>query len=80
VIEQEAVPLIDMLKIDTESDELVVLQGIADVHYPIIRQITLEAHSDALREEVQHLLASKGFSVLSEVGIAAGSTVYAVRI
>jgi FkbM family methyltransferase len=80
VIDQVGVPVIDLLKIDTESDEREVLHGIVDTHYPIIRQITGEMHSAALLAECQQLLVSKGFHVFSEAGIAAsGNTMYAVR-
>ena len=66
------IPTIDLLKIDTESDELPVLEGILPVHFPLIRQITAEIHSDALRAEVQALLASRGFRMLYDIGIANG--------
>jgi FkbM family methyltransferase len=36
VIDEQGIPTIDLLKIDTESDELAVLQGISEAHYSII--------------------------------------------
>jgi hypothetical protein len=68
-----------MLKIDAEGDELAVLQGISDMHFPIMRQIAAEIHSDALWSQIQPLLAGRGFSVASDAGVAHSSTMYAVR-
>jgi len=79
VIDQTGVPAIDLLKIDTESDELAVLRGISDAHYPIIRQITIEAHSSDLQAEIEKLLSDKGFTISSEAGIADGAVVHAIR-
>lgn len=79
VIDQEGIPAVDLLKVDTESDELEVLQGISDAHYLIVRQIVAEVHSAALLAEIQPLLASKGFRVYSDAGIALGSNIYASR-
>jgi FkbM family methyltransferase len=79
VIERLDIPQIDLLKIDTESDELEVLRGIADWHFPHIRQIALEAHSEGERAEIEKLLANNGFGLFSEAGIAAGNTVRAIR-
>lgn len=79
VIDSEGIRAIDLLKIDAESDELAVLQGISEAHYPIIRQIAAEIHSDALLTEIQPLLANRGFSVASDRGIALSSNIYAVR-
>ena len=80
VIDQTGVPAIDLLKVDTESDELAVLHGISDAHYPLLHQIAAEAHSAALRAEIEHLLAHKGFAVSSDEGIADGVTVRAIRV
>jgi hypothetical protein len=68
-----------MLKIDAEGDELAVLQGISEAHYPLIRQIAAEVHSDTLLAEIQPLLVGRGFSVLSDAGIAHSSNIYATR-
>lgn len=79
VIDQEGVPAVDLLKIDTEGDELAVLQGISEAHNLIVRQIAAEVHSDVLLDEIQPLLASMGFHVVSDAGIALGNNIYAVR-
>ncbi|HEU5103554.1 MAG TPA: FkbM family methyltransferase [Roseiflexaceae bacterium] len=79
VIDCQGIGAIDMLKIDVEGDELAVLQGIWDVHFPLIRQIAAEVHSDALLAEIQPLLARRGFSVASDAGIAHSSNMYATR-
>jgi hypothetical protein len=67
------------LKIDAEGDELNILQGISEMHFPLIHQIAAEIHSDALLAEIQPLLARQGFSVASNGGIALSHTMYAVR-
>lgn len=79
VLDETGIPTIDLLKIDTENDELAILQGISDAHYRAIRQITGEIHSDALLAEIRQLLASQGFDVVSEVGIVNLHALYAVR-
>lgn len=79
VLDETGIPAIDLLKIDTEGDELAILQGISDAHYGAIRQITGEIHSDALLAEIQQLLRSKGFTVLSELGLVNLHALYAVR-
>jgi len=79
VIDQTGVPAIDLLKIDTESDELAVLRGISDVHYPLIRQMTIEAHGAVLQTEIEQLLTTKGFTVSVDAGIAVDTIVQAIR-
>ncbi|HEY0737307.1 MAG TPA: FkbM family methyltransferase [Herpetosiphonaceae bacterium] len=79
VMDEVGVSTVDLLKIDTESDELAILHGIADTHFPNIRQIAAEIHSDALLAETRQLLTTKGFDVVSEAGIATNHNLYAVR-
>lgn len=69
VLDEFGIPAIDFLKIDTEGEELAILQGIATHHYPRIRQIAAEIHSDALMAAVQPLLMEQGFRVVADVGI-----------
>ncbi|MEZ4869397.1 MAG: FkbM family methyltransferase [Caldilineaceae bacterium] len=69
VIDEFGIPAIDFLKIDTEGEEWAILQGIAPRHYPIIRQIAAEIHSDALMAAIQPLLTGHGFCVVADVGI-----------
>lgn len=84
MIAKEGIPAIDLLKIDVEGDELLVLQGIADEHYPTVHQIVAEVHNDALLTEIQPFLTAKGFHIFSNTGIASGdgaggNNLYAVR-
>jgi FkbM family methyltransferase len=84
LLDEAVIPAIDLLKIDVEGDELAVLQGIAPQHYPLVRQISAEVHSDALWAEIQPLLTRQGFRVLSSIGIAnfesaGGNNLYASR-
>eukprot|EP00752_Nemacystus_decipiens_P003003 g2786.t1 len=43
-IQQLDISNVDLLKVDVEGDELAVLHGIDDDHWPKIRQIALEVH------------------------------------
>lgn len=40
---------VDLLKVDVERAELLVLQGIAPHHWPIIQQVTMEVGSGCVR-------------------------------
>jgi len=66
VIEDESVEQIDLLKVDVEGAELEVLEGIEPRHWPRIRQIVLEVHSDEAKLAVTDTLTSHGMSVLTE--------------
>jgi FkbH-like protein len=55
---------IDLLKIDCEGSECAVLAGIADEHWPLVRQVVVEVHDPAAGERVGALLAECGFDVL----------------
>lgn len=84
VIEELGIPAIDLLKVDTEGEELAIFQGIAPEHYPRIRQIAAEIHSDALMAAIQPLLEAHGFRVVTDVGIGnvegeGGNNLYATR-
>jgi hypothetical protein len=53
------------LKIDVEGAEWDVLRGIDEAHWPLIRQIVVEAHDvDGRVDRVRDLLLSKGYSVI----------------
>ncbi len=45
VLKELGDPIIDLLKIDVEGDELLVLKGIDPEHWTLIRQLVLEVHS-----------------------------------
>lgn len=84
VIEEFGIPAIDLLKVDTEGEELAIFQGIAPEHFPRIRQIAAEIHSDILMAEIQPLLQAHGFRIVTDVGIGnvegvAGNNLYASR-
>jgi FkbM family methyltransferase len=82
ILDEQAIPAIDFLKIDVEGDELAVLQGIARERLANIRQIVIEAHTPELTRQVCALLTGAGFEVVSDVGFAspAGiSNVYAIN-
>jgi nonribosomal peptide synthetase DhbF len=79
VMDEAGISAVDLLKIDTESDELAILQGISDAHFAAIGQITAEIHSNVLLVEVRQLLTEKGFDVTSDTGIANNHNLYAMR-
>jgi FkbM family methyltransferase len=82
ILDEQALPAIDFLKIDVEGDELAVLQGIAREHLTNIWQIVIEAHTPEITHKVCALLTGTGFKVVSDAGLAspAGiSNVYAIN-
>jgi FkbM family methyltransferase len=55
---------IDLLKVDVESWELAVLQGLDDRHWKLIRNAAVEVSElSGLRDGIEALLKEKGFSV-----------------
>jgi FkbM family methyltransferase len=89
VIDEVGVRTIDLLKIDVQRAEYDVLKGIADRHWPLIQQISMEVHdeagspTDGRVRQVTELLAREGFEVKVEVEEMLRGTgryaVYAVR-
>ena len=73
VIDEVGVGTIDLVKIDVQRAEYDVLKGIADRHWPLIQQISMEVHdedgspTDGRVTQVTELLARKGFQVKVEV-------------
>jgi FkbM family methyltransferase len=54
---------VDLLKVDCEGGELAVLQGIADAHWPRVRQVVVEVHDvEGRLAIVRALLERHGFS------------------
>ena len=65
MIEEEGIGRVDLLKIDVERAELDVLRGIRGEHWPMVRQVVVEAHDEGARLiEVRGLLESHGFTVV----------------
>jgi FkbM family methyltransferase len=82
IIQEQRITAIDYLKVDVEGDELAVLEGIAEMDWPIIRQLVVETHNEQLREEVYENLVQRNFEVYTDRGlssIAGVSNVYARR-
>ncbi|HSK79449.1 MAG TPA: amino acid adenylation domain-containing protein [Thermoanaerobaculia bacterium] len=84
VIEDEGISRIDLLKIDVEKSEMEVLAGLAEEHWPRVRQVAVEVHDkDGRLAEVTRMLEGRGFRVAVEQDAALQRTrlynVYAVR-
>jgi hypothetical protein len=57
-------PLLALVKIDVEGDELAVLQGLADADWALVKQVVMEAHDvDGRVDAIRSLLARHGFEV-----------------
>jgi FkbM family methyltransferase len=57
---------IDLLKVDVESSEVAVLEGIDEADWPRIRQAVVEVHAyDERLSAVSAILESRGFAVTS---------------
>lgn len=57
---------IDILKIDTEGEELEVLKGASGNALSIIKKIVMEYHGKEIRQAVSSFLKEKKFNILSE--------------
>lgn len=85
IILQEELRRVDLLKVDVESMELDVLQGVGPENWPCIRQVVAEVHNVAepggsRLVQVQALLRSHGFQWTVEPAVPEGNfLVYAVR-
>lgn len=73
VLDETGVATIDLLKIDVQRAEYDVLNGIAERHWPLIQQISMEVHDEAGSPtegrvaRVTERLAAEGFQVDVEV-------------
>lgn len=64
IVEEEAVPRIDLLKIDVEGAELDVLLGMHEAGWKKIRQIVLEGHDQNGRlRDLKELLEARGMTI-----------------
>ncbi|HEX8694770.1 MAG TPA: non-ribosomal peptide synthase/polyketide synthase, partial [Longimicrobium sp.] len=81
VIRAEGVRRIDLLKVDVEKSELEVLEGLADEHWPLVRQVVLEVHdTDGRLDRVRSLLESRGYAVaITQDSALAGTPLFDVR-
>lgn len=82
VFQEEGIANVDFLKIDVEGDELSVLEGIAESHWPMIRQVVVETHNEQLREQVSEYLLHRYIEVHTDRGLSSPmqcSNVYARR-
>jgi len=89
VIDEVGVDVIDLLKIDVQRAEYDVLKGIADRHWPLIQQISMEVHDEAGSPtegrvaQVTERLTAEGFHVKVEIEEVLRDTgryaVYAIR-
>ncbi len=69
VIDEYALEVVDLLKIDAEHSEAAILRGIRAEHWPRIRQIVVETHDDDGDESgwIRRHLAANGFQLTSAV-------------
>ena len=67
VIENNLLNKIDLLKIDCEGNELKVLNGIDEIHWPLIKQIVLEIHNiDDRLNKIINILKKQDFKLKIE--------------
>ncbi|CRK58248.1 31-O-demethyl-FK506 methyltransferase [Alloactinosynnema sp. L-07] len=86
VIDEVAVPVIDLLKIDVQRAELDVLRGIDAAHWPLVQQVTMEVHDEpglptaGRVDTVRGILAELGFDVqVTEPKMLAGNGRFSVQ-
>ncbi len=64
VIRRENVTAIDLLKIDTEGNELEILNSLKDSDWAKIRQLIVEIHKPEVElDTIRNLIAARGFEV-----------------
>ncbi len=82
VIRELEITGIDFLQIDVEGSEVSVLDGIEEIHWPMVKQISVETHSIKLQEQVCEILAHRNFEVYTDPGLSLPfgvSLVYGIR-
>jgi FkbM family methyltransferase len=85
VIDEHDIEVIDLLKVDVEGAEVDVLRGIADHHWPMVRQAVVEVESwEKKCLLVQEIFDSRSFQVRAEqdsIQKAADiGMIYAIRV
>jgi FkbM family methyltransferase len=73
-LREEGLAHVDLLKIDVERAERDVLAGIADEHWPAIRQVVVEVHDEEGGAAVARALTERGFAVATEQDAAMRGT------
>ncbi|MGH3805160.1 MAG: MupA/Atu3671 family FMN-dependent luciferase-like monooxygenase [Pseudonocardiaceae bacterium] len=73
VLNEHGVERIDLLKIDVEGSEVEVLRGVADQHWPRIRQVVVEVDGRDRLTEITAILRRHGFSWHAEATIPFGT-------
>ncbi|GBF97035.1 31-O-demethyl-FK506 methyltransferase [Raphidocelis subcapitata] len=61
LFKEQGIKSVGLLKVDTECADLIVLQGIADEDWPMIRQVAMEVHEERFKEPVLAVLRKAGF-------------------
>lgn len=70
VIDEHKLQRIDLLKVDVEGFEEEVLNGLEERHWPLVRQVVLEAETPQAGAKLRALLEGHGFAVQQEVAHA----------
>ena len=70
IIREQGIEHVDYLKIDVEGSEISVLDGIGEMHWPLFKQIAVEAHTAPRREQVCDILARHGFDAHTDHGLS----------
>ncbi|MBB6022760.1 FkbM family methyltransferase [Paenibacillus sp. JGP012] len=63
IIKENRISKIDLLKIDAESSEYLILEGIKKTDWLKIEQIIIEVHNEELLDKISSLLIGKGYSL-----------------
>ena len=66
IIQEQAVPHIDLLKMDVEGSELAILQGIKSDDWRKIRQMVMEVHDRDQLKQIESLLKTHHFNYVIE--------------
>ena len=70
IIREYQISSIDFLKVDTEGDECLVLNGINDEDFTVIGHIVVEVHTDLLYKEVKSRLSHLGYTLSFDLGLS----------
>lgn len=86
VVDELAVPRIDLLKIDVQRAELDLLRGVQAHHWPLVQQISMEIHdekgtpTEGRVTEIRELLGANGFrTTVAEEDLLRGTGRYALQ-